>query len=119
MTAAPAHIILTAFDGPANGCIALARWNAGSEAEARQSLAAVDELIPEGAEGDMGEDEIAFLLDLHDAVGDGIDNNAKPLPMQIAMRIAPEQVRDWMAERPDPDEVLLKRAIPVLSGLPA
>lgn len=97
---------LTVGDHEQNGFVHLARWQFTSEAAARAFIAAENEAIPEGAEPDHMTEPFAFLLDLHEGTRcDNMVDNSRNLPLQSAMRLAPDQVRNWLNERPDPDSV--------------
>lgn len=114
------HIELTVADHVKNGFISLAAWPAGSEQEARDAIASVDALVDDDAEPDSDTCDFAFILDLHETA-DGmncIDNGRRILPLQIAMRLAPEQVSAWLSARPEPEDLVGCRP-PVLAGLPA
>jgi hypothetical protein len=89
-------VVLTVVDHEQNGFVSLARWEFPNEAAARAFMAAEDAAIPEGAEPDSRDPDVAFtfLLDL---------DNGRNLPLQAAMRLAPDQIREWLTERPDPD----------------
>jgi hypothetical protein len=99
------YIELTAADHEANGFVNLARWHISDVDAGRAILDLIDEGIPDEAAGDMKVDPYNFILDLHEEPDTMIDNNKKPLPLQMAMRLAPEQVSAWMSDRPDPDSV--------------
>lgn len=98
-------VILTVADHEKNGFISLARWEFPNERAARAFMAAEDAAIPEGAEPDHMDPDTAFnfLLDLASARYETVDNG-RNLPLQQAMRLAPEQVRVWLDERPNPDD---------------
>ena len=98
---------LTVGDHEQNGFIHLARWQFPDEAAARAFIAAENAAIPEDAEPDAKTDAFTFILDLHEGVRcENMVDNSKNLPMQSAMRLAPEQVQQWLAERPDPDSAV-------------
>lgn len=101
-------VVLTVADHEQNGFIALARWNFPDESAARSFIEAEDAAIPEGAEPDHNDPDVAFtfLLDLHDGRWDCVDNG-RNLPLQSVMRLAPDQVRRWLAERPNPEDELI------------
>lgn len=101
-------VVLTVADHEQNGFVALARWNFPDEATARRFIEAENAAIPEGAEPDHRDPDTAFnfLLDLHDGVWDCVDNS-RNLPLQSVMRLAPDQVRRWLDERPDPDSRMM------------
>lgn len=115
-----AHIILTVADHvapPIGGFVALARWNATSYREALAAVRSCDEAVPPGAAGDPEVDDFTFILDVWPNELDCTDNGEVCLPLQDAMRLAPEAVQAWLSERPEPDSVL-EFAPPVLPGLP-
>ena len=97
---------LTVGDHEQNGFVHLARWQFHDEASARAFIEAENAAIPEGAEPDHMTDAFTFILDLHEGVRcENMTDNSKNLPMQSAMRLAPDQVRQWLDERPEPDSV--------------
>lgn len=104
----PVIIELTVADQAQNGFVSIATWRCDSIDQAHTTARNIDDLVPEGAEGDLETDDYAFILDLHDT-DDGQPNmvaqGAKALPLQIAHRLAPNQVSNWLSERPDPDSV--------------
>lgn len=97
-------VVLTVADHEQNGFMSLARWKFPDEAGARAFISAEDAAIPEGAEPDQHDPDVAFgfLLDLVNPRLE-IEDNGRSLPLQSVMRLAPEQVRDWLTERPDPN----------------
>lgn len=101
-------VTLTVADHEQNGFVALARWNFPKEVAARAFIAAENAAIPDGAEPDHRDPDVAFnfILDLHDERGDTVDDS-RNLPLQSVMRLAPDQVREWLTERPDPDTRLM------------
>lgn len=111
-------VILTVADHEQNGFVALARWTGLSEEEARTFITSIDDIVDDEAEPDNETAAYAFILDLmDDANGDCLDTGKRMLPTQIAMSLAPFQVRRWLAERPVPDCVR-NQTVPVL-GRPA
>lgn len=100
-----ASVILTVADHEQNGFVHLAKWSFPSEDEARKFIAIVDREVTDESEPDIKADAFTFILDLWDGK-DMIDNGERLLPMQVAMSLAPEQVRQWLDERPDPDSVM-------------
>lgn len=100
-------IELTVGDHEQNGFVHLARWQFPDEATARAFIAAENAAIPEGAEPDNKTDAFTFILDLHEGVRcmDMVDNS-RNLPLQSAMRLAPDQVRWWLKKRPEPDSMI-------------
>jgi hypothetical protein len=107
-------VILTAADHEKNGFVALAQWPNLSEARAREFIAVADEHVSDESEPDIKMAAFTFVLDLMEGPYDCIDNGKRCLPTQVAMSLAPEQVRRWLEERPDPDSVI-DRAVPALS----
>lgn len=97
---------LTVGDHEQNGFVHLARWQFDDEASARAFIAAENAAIPDGAEPDHMTDPLTFILDLHEGTRcENMVDNSRNLPMQSAMRLAPDQVRRWLDERPEPDSV--------------
>lgn len=98
-------VVLTVADHEQNGFVSLARWSFPNEKAARAFMASEDAAIPEGAEPDHLDPDVAFtfLLDLADGRWDVVDNG-RCLPLQAVMRLAPDQVREWLDERPNPDD---------------
>ncbi|GAA5073670.1 hypothetical protein N0B44_15780 [Roseibacterium beibuensis] len=102
------HIELTAGDHEQNGFVGLAIWMAETMDEAMAAIARVNALCPEDAQPDPKADPFTLILDVHtgesglcaDHVADSV-----PLPLQVAMRIAGDQVAGWLATRPDPDTI--------------
>lgn len=113
-------VVLTVGDHEKNGFVHLARWQFADEASARAFIAAENAAIPKGAEPDHMTDAFTFILDLHEGVRcmDMVDNS-KNLPMQSAMRLAPDQVRNWLNERPEPDSVAHSGPLLALPALAA
>lgn len=98
---------LTVGDHERNGFVHLARWQFPDEASARGFIAAENAAIPEDAEPDHMTEPFTFILDLHEGARcENMVDNSRNLPMQSAMRLAPNQVRGWLVERPDPDSAV-------------
>lgn len=116
----PWIVVLTVADHEQNGFVALARWQFADETLARAFIAAEDAAISEGAEPDHRDPDIAFtfILDLHDGRYNCVDSG-RNLPTQAAMRLAPDQVREWLNMRPAPDDWLLQRTWGVLLPTPS
>lgn len=97
-------VVLTVADHEQNGFSALARWKFPTKVSARAFIAAEDAAIPEGAEPDHRDESVAFtfLLDLVSGRWE-TEDNGRNLPLQSVMRLAPDQVRKWLDERPDPN----------------
>lgn len=110
-------VVLTVADHEQNGFVSIARWTSQSEAEARLFIASIDAGIDDDSEPDNKTAAYAFVLDLIDANGDCVDTGKRMLPTQVAMSLAPDQVRRWLEERPIPDAVM-HRAVPVLGRTP-
>ena len=113
-------IELTVADQSKNGFIGLARWNCPDEATARNAIQAVDALVDNDMEPNLVQEDYFFVLDLHLVKNGSLDdiiNGDRLLPLQIAMRLAPEQVTQWLNTRPDPDSHNLTN--PILPGIPA
>lgn len=106
-------VILTVADHEQNGFVSLARWTGLSDTEARAFIASIDATVDDDAEPDNKTAAYAFILDLIDGNGDCIATGKRMLPTQVAMSLAPVQVRHWLEERPDPDRVM-RRSVPVL-----
>jgi hypothetical protein len=105
------EVILTVADHDKNGFVHLARWPNLAEADARNFIGAIDGEVTDDSEPDIKTASQTFILDLWDG-RDLIDNGKRLLPMQVAMSLAPDQVQDWLNERPEPDSVMC-RPIPV------
>jgi len=101
-------VILTVADHEQNGFVHLVRWPFASMAEARAFVRSVDGEVTDESEPDIRSAAFTFILDLCDG-WDTVDNGKRLLPTQVAMSIAPEAVRDWLDERPDPDSVSGRR----------
>lgn len=113
------HVVLTVADRERNGFVSLARWPLMGEADARAFIDAADAQVSDESEPDILTASFTFILDLMDeANGDMIDTGKRVLPTQVAMSLAPEQVRQWLEERPDPDSVM-NRYIPEATTNPA
>lgn len=97
-------VVLTVADHEQQGFLSLARWQFPNEAAARAFIATEDTLIPEGAEPDHRDPDVAFtfLLDLANGRWE-VTDNGRNLPLQAVMRLAPDQVRQWLTQRPDPN----------------
>lgn len=114
MRAKRMHVVLTAADHEQNGFVALARWPAMTEGDARSFIAKQDALVDDDSEPDIKTAPFTFILDLVSSEnGDLIDTGKRCLPTQVAMNLAREQVSRWLDERPDPDSVM-HRAVPEL-----
>jgi len=108
-------IVLTAADHERNGFVALAQWKGLDEHGARAFIAGEDAGVTDESEPDLATVPFTFILDLmNEENGDLVDTGKRILPTQAAMRLAPEQVRRWLEERPDPDSVM-NRPVPVLA----
>ena len=99
------HLILTVADHEANGFIALARFNM-PRAFCEAAIQVVNGLIEPGS-CDRGNDAFNFILDMWD--DGGTVGESDTLPLQMAMRLAPDQVQAWLNERPDPEVEYWKR----------
>lgn len=112
-------VVLTVADHEQNGFVSLARWEFPNEAAARAFIAAEDAAIPDGAEPDHRDPNVAFcfILDLANGRYETVDNG-RNLPLQAAMRLAPEQVREWLDVRPNPDDRALTNTWGVLLPTP-
>lgn len=102
-------IVLTVGGHEQNGFVHLARWHFPGEGAARAFIAAENAAIQPGSEPDLETDAFTFILDLHDvdlaADYPNIVDTSREIPTQQAMRLAPAQVQQWLAERPEPDSV--------------
>lgn len=110
------HVVLTVADHDQNGFVALARWPTMPETEARAFIAAQDARVDDENEPDIKTASFTFILDLMEANGDCLDTGTRCLPTQVAMSLAPDPVRRWLDERPDPNSVM-NRHIPTLESL--
>lgn len=104
-------VILTAADHEKNGFVALTQWTELTETQAREFIAATDALVSDESEPDIKFAPFTFILDLMEGPYDCIDTGKRCLPTQVAMSLAPDEVRRWLEERPDPDSVI-DRVIP-------
>lgn len=108
-------VILTVADHDKNGFVHLAKWPRLTEAEARAFIGTIDASVCDDAEPDIKTASFTFILDLKDdSNGDLIDTGQRLLPTQTAMALAPDEVRRWIEERPEPDSVM-DRAIPEIA----
>ena len=105
------RVVLTVADHEQNGFVSLAKWSGLTEAEALEFISATDASVCDESEPDIKTAPFTFIMDLMDDNGDLIDNGKRMLPTQTAMALAPEQVRQWLEERPEPDSVM-SRYIP-------
>lgn len=100
------HLVLTVADHTQNGFISLARFAMPSKEAARAACDEINALIdPDSV--DVGSDDYTFILDIWEVSGEptwGCSDNSNMFPSQIAMRLAPDQVREWLATRPDPNK---------------
>ena len=109
-------VVLTVADHDQNGFVALGHWSELTEAEARDFIRRMDDQISDEMEPDNETAAFSFILDLW-CGSDCIDNGERILPTQIAMSLAPSQVRAWLDERPDPDSVAMRyRHLPQLAA---
>jgi len=116
-------VVLTVADHEQNGFVSLARWIFPDEAAARTFIEAENAAIPEGAEPDHRDPDVAFtfILDLWDGpdYSAGTVDNSRNLPMQSVMRLAPDQVSRWLDERPNPDGEMMLNFMGTLLPTPA
>lgn len=109
--------MLTVADHDQNGFVAIAKWSRLSGAQARAFIASQDAAVSDDSEPNIKTAAFTFILDLVDEKsGDIMDTGKRCLPTQIAMSLAPDQVRRWLEERPDPDSVI-NRAVPEAPAL--
>jgi hypothetical protein len=101
-----AEVVLTVADHEKNGFIALARWPFQNEAQARTFIAEQDAGVVPEAEPDIKTAPFTFILDLMTGPYEVTDNGKRLLPTQNAMALAPDQVRRWIDERPEPDDCI-------------
>lgn len=106
------RVVLTVADHEQNGFVSLAQWVGMNESEARAFIAEQDALVSDDAEPDIMSAPFTFILDLF-SQGDLIDTGEHSLPLQVAMKLAPKQVQEWLNKRPFPNDVL-NNSIPVL-----
>ena len=99
-------VFLTVADHDANGFVHLGQWPFHSEALARDFMASVDRSIDPEAEPDQETANYWFILDLWNG-NDRIAENERRIPLQTAMRLATDNVRNWVLERPDPDTLCM------------
>lgn len=108
-------VVLTVGDHEQNGFIHLARWQFPEEADARSFIAAENAMIADGAEPDHMTEPFTFILDLHEGVRcENMVDESRNLPLQSVMRLAPDQVRQWLDERPEPDSIAFM-SVPILN----
>jgi hypothetical protein len=100
------YVVLTVADHEQNGFVALARWPRMHEAQARAFIEEQDSAVDDESEPDINSASFTFILDLVQGNGDLIDCGNRCLPTQVAMSLAPEQVRWWLDKRPDPDSLI-------------
>lgn len=100
------RVVLTVADHEQNGFVALAKWSHLTEPEARAFIEATDASVCDDAEPDVKTAPFTFILDLMNDNHDLVDTGKRMLPTQIAMSLAPDAVRRWLEERPDPDSVM-------------
>lgn len=112
------HLTLTAADHKKNGFVSLANWKVQSEKIGLQIIEKVDAMIPDGSEPDVKECEFNFILDLNEDTHNLLHETTKPIPTQVAMKLAPDQVQKWLNERPEPDTVIDDWGV-LLEGIPA
>lgn len=109
-------VVLTVADHDQNGFVALGLWPNLTEAAARNFIQRIDDRVSDEMEPDIRTAAFTFILDLWRET-DCIDNGKRCLPTQVAMSLAPAQVRAWLDERPDPDSVAMRyRRLPHLSA---
>lgn len=99
------RIILTVADHEQDGFLALAHWPVTSMADGLAAIRAVDASISDEEAGDSKVDAFNFLLDLHSDAHNCDDTSEKCLPLQLAMRIAPDAVQNWLNTRPNPNKM--------------
>lgn len=97
-------IVLTVADHEADGFIGLAQWRCDDEKSARRLIAQVDAAVEPDAEPDLATAPFTFILDLMSG-DDLLETGNRLLPMQIAARLAPEEVSRWISTRPDPNKI--------------
>ncbi len=105
------EIILTVADHEKNGFIPLGRWTGIEHDQAMSIIAAIDTQIDTEAEPDIETADFTFILDLNDG-SSLVDTGKRNLPLQIAMKLAPEEVSQWLVEKPEPDDVYLSGRMP-------
>jgi hypothetical protein len=110
-------IALTVADHERNGFIELAAWKGLDEATARAFVDKIDSTVTPDMEPDHDDAPFWFILDLKDGRLDLVGTSERMLPTQVAMMLAPEQVKEWLETRPDPDS-RLGRSAPALPVAP-
>ena len=99
------HVTLIVGDHEQKGFVTLAMFNLTTEAAARAFISAVDDGISDETEPDIKTAPFTFGLDLNQG-NDILDTGKRCLPLQTAMRFAPDAVQAWLNERPDPNSVM-------------
>lgn len=99
------HIQLTACDFEKTGFVDLAWWAVPSAQAGLRIMQSLVDALPVEAEPDPNDSAFLFLFDLYAEPGDQIAQAGKLFPLQLAQRVAPDQVARWLAERPDPDPI--------------
>lgn len=106
------YLVLTVADHLKDGFVNLAHWKFDKLEDAREALSAVNGLLPDDNPADAHADDFNFILDLHEGELDNHTDDSDLLTMQVAMKLAPDQVSEWLSDRPDPDSI--SHAIPCL-----
>lgn len=97
------RVVLTVADYEKNGFIALSQSAPLNETDARAFIEAQDASVSDESEPDILTAPFTFILDLMERDGTMADTGNRSLPTQQAMSLAPNEVRQWLDERPDPD----------------
>jgi hypothetical protein len=90
------HLTLTVADHMQNGFVSLARFRFENEQAAKAAMAYVEAMIDPDAAPNRMTDDYNFILDLWTSDDDGIDETSEELPTQLAMRLARDQVQEWL-----------------------
>lgn len=115
------YIALTFGDHKQNGVHQIAKWFVPSKSIGMDLAQRFNAEIPADAVPDVSIAEFTFILDVFDSNGDFEQPaNTVCLPMQDAMRHAPEQVKWWLENRPDPNDWVKENDwfVPDLGGWP-
>lgn len=104
------YVVLTVCDHEKNGFISLAKWFFENDELAKKFINHIEELIK--IEENKNEENCSFIIEINGTTND-IRFTSINLNLKHALLIAPEQVRSWLAEKPDPEKTFF-RAVPTL-----